>query len=618
MIDASKKNTEPKRLPARRIFAWYWKVLRKYRRPFLFAVVSYGLAAVSGSVIPPIIYKGLTDTLSGAGSPEIFGRTGAWVWVSALGFNYLSTYVFFRLGDISYFRPYSRAAKDLVDSTFDRIESRSHGFFADHFSGSLVSQARRYVDSFGSLSDTIIYNIWMPTVNLIGSLIGLFVFSPPLAALFLTGMAIMLLLPLPLLRKRMSFDALESEEDSRVTGRLADVITNILTVKMFASGSAERKSFREFTDRQERARGMAYRALLHMIMLQNGLVLVFQFVGMAASVWLWSRGTITVGTVILMQAYLMGVFSIANQFNRSVSEILRSLARASEMVEIFELPQDLTDPERPEECRISKGRIAFRDVSFRYPGGDTVFEKFSFSVRAGEKVGLVGPSGGGKSTVTKLLLRFVDPQEGAIEIDGQDIRRIRQDDLRARIAYVPQDPLLFHRSLRENIGYGRAGASEEEMLSASRRAHADEFVARLPEGYDTLVGERGVKLSGGQRQRVAIARAILKNAPILVLDEATSALDSESEHAIQEALAELMTGKTAIVIAHRLSTIRRMDRIVVLGKDGRVEEEGTHDELLSRNGHYASLWERQTGGFIDSDDVENAADSESEAYPLEA
>ncbi|NTW15518.1 MAG: ABC transporter ATP-binding protein [Candidatus Moranbacteria bacterium] len=339
---------------------------------------------------------------------------------------------------------------------------------------------------------------------------------------------------------------------------------------------------------------------------------------MAASVWLWSRGTITVGTVILMQAYLMGVFSIANQFNRSVSEILRSLARASEMVEIFELPQDLTDPERPEECRISKGRIAFRDVSFRYPGGDTVFEKFSFSVRAGEKVGLVGPSGGGKSTVTKLLLRFVDPQEGAIEIDGQDICRIRQDDLRSRIAYVPQDPLLFHRSLRENIGYGRVGASEEEILSASRRAHADEFVARLPEGYDTLVGERGVKLSGGQRQRVAIARAILKDAPILVLDEATSALDSESEHAIQEALAELMTGKTAIVIAHRLSTIRRMDRIVVLGADGQIEEEGTHDELLFRNGHYASLWERQTGGFIDGDDVENAADSEPEAYPSEA
>ncbi len=594
-------NDKKTKLPAKRIFAWYWKVLRTYRHVFLFAVVFYGFAAVSGSVIPPIIYKGLTDALSGTGTLTIFGHAGAWAWVTALGFNYLSTYILFRIGDIFYFRPYSRAAKDLIDFTFDRIESRSHGFFADHFSGSLVSQARRYVDAFGSLSDTIIYNIWMPIVNLVGSLIGLFIFSPPLAALFLTSMAIILLLPLPLLRKRMSFDALESEEDSKVTGRLADVITNILTVKMFASGSGERKSFREFTDRQEHSRGRAARALLHMIMLQNGLVLVFQFVGMAVSVWLWSRGTITVGTVILMQAYLMGVFSIANQFNRSVSEILRSLARASEMVEIFELPQDLTDPEHPETCRISRGSIEFRDVSFRYAGGNVVFSRFSFAVRAGEKVGLVGPSGGGKSTITKLLLRFADPQEGAVHIDGQDIRNIRQDDLRNAIAYVPQDPLLFHRSLRENIAYGDLSATEAEILSASKRAHAHEFISKLHEGYGTLVGERGVKLSGGQRQRIAIARAILKNAPILILDEATSALDSESEHAIQEALAELMKGKTAIVIAHRLSTIRRMDRIVVLGENGTVEEEGTHEDLLARNGHYAALWARQTGGFIDAD-----------------
>lgn len=594
-------NNKPKNIPTGRILSWYWRVVRQYRRPFIFTVVFYGLAAVSGSVVPPVIYKGLTDSLSGQGAPSLFGHSGPWVWVVALGINFLTTYVLFRLGDISYFRPYSRVSKKLVDFTFDRIGERSYRFFSDHFSGSLVSQARRYVDAFGSLSDTLLYNIWMPIINLIGSLVGLFLFSPPLAALFFVGMACILLVPLPLIRRRMSFDMLESEEDSKVTGRISDVIANILTVKMFSSTERERSSFREYSDRQERARGKAYSALLHMIMVQNGLVLLFQFVGIAVSVRLWSQGTITVGTVVLMQAYLMGVFSIANQFTRSFSEMLRSLARAAEMVEIFELPQDLADPEHPEESRISKGKIEFRDVSFRYPAGDAVFADFSFSVRAGEKVGLVGPSGGGKSTVTKLLLRFADPQGGGILIDGQDIRNIRQDDLRNAIAYVPQDPLLFHRSLRENIAYGKSDATEEEILSASTRAHAHDFISRLQEGYETLVGERGVKLSGGQRQRVAIARAILKNAPILILDEATSALDSESEHAIQEALVELMTGKTSIVIAHRLSTIRRMDRIVVLGENGTIEEEGTHDELLARNGHYAALWARQTGGFIDTD-----------------
>lgn len=604
-------NNKTKNIPSWRILSWYWRVVRQYRRPFIFTVVFYGFAAVSGSVIPPVIYKGLTDSLSGQSAPSLFGHSGPWVWVVALGINFLSTYVLFRLGDISYFRPCSRVSKKLVDFTFDRIGERSYRFFSDHFSGSLVSQAKRYVDAFGSLSDTILYNIWMPIINLIGSLIGLFLFSPPLAALFFVGMMFILLVPLPLIRRRMSFDTLESEEDSKVTGRISDVIANILTVKIFSSTERERSSFREFSDRQERARGKAYAALLHMIMVQNGLVLLFQFVGIAVSVRLWSQGTITVGTVVLMQAYLMGVFSIANQFNRSISEILRSLARASEMVEIFELPQDLVDPEQPEESRISDGAIAFRDVSFRYAGGDSVFSHFDFSVRSGEKVGLVGPSGGGKSTITKLLLRFADPQEGGVYIDGQDIRNIRQDDLRSAIAYVPQDPLLFHRSLLENISYGDPDASEDDVMSASRRAHADDFILRLQQGYGTLVGERGVKLSGGQRQRVAIARAILKNAPILVLDEATSALDSESEHAIQEALVELMKGKTAIVIAHRLSTIRRMDRIVVLGEDGTIEEEGTHEELLAKNGHYAALWARQTGGFIDTDSDGN----ESQDHP---
>lgn len=314
---------------------------------------------------------------------------------------------------------------------------------------------------------------------------------------------------------------------------------------------------------------------------------------------MWLSGVISAGTVVLIQIYIGNIFEAFFLLSRVFSKMTGSLAYADEMIEVFDATPDILDPETPETDRIRDGRIEFRDVSFKYSDGENVFSNFSLAIQDGEKVGLVGPSGAGKTTVTKLLLRFVDPQSGKICIDGQDIRSIRQDDLRKHIAYVPQEPLLFHRSIRENIAYGKADAADEDVIAAAKKAEAHEFIARLPKGYDTLVGERGVKLSGGERQRVAIARAILKDAEILVLDEATSSLDSESEHAIQEALDDLMNGKTAVVIAHRLSTIRKLDRIVVLNRDGKIEEEGKHDELLARNGLYASLWNRQTGGFLE-------------------
>jgi len=430
-------------------------------------------------------------------------------------------------------------------------------------------------------------------------LVSLSFFSWALSLYFFVGIVCVILVVSPLLKKRREYNEIEAAEDSKVTGRFSDVITNILNVKMFSAGSGEAASFLGFLDRQKHARDRAWWAFMALSTTQNGLLTVIQIFGLTFSVWLWYRGEITPGTVVLMQTYLLSVFHIVWELTHSLSNILRSFANASEMIEIFELSPDIVDPDDPEPCRISDGAIGFQNIDFKYPDGDEVFKDFSLLIRTGEKVGLVGPSGGGKSTITKLLLRFVDPQGGSITIDGQDIRNIRQDDLRSKIAYVPQDPLLFHRSLHENIAYGRSDATEEGVRDAAKRAHAHEFIESLEKGYETLVGERGIKLSGGQRQRVAIARAILKDAPILVLDEATSALDSESEHAIQEALSELMEGKTAIVIAHRLSTIRKMDRIVVLDENGRISEEGTHDELLSKGGLYAKLWNRQTGSFID-------------------
>jgi ABC-type multidrug transport system fused ATPase/permease subunit len=274
-----------------------------------------------------------------------------------------------------------------------------------------------------------------------------------------------------------------------------------------------------------------------------------------------------------------------------------AIADASEMIGIIKMPHDIQDAPNAQKLIVRSGEIVFDHMGFAYPNGQTALEHFDLTVRGGEKLAFVGPSGAGKTTITKLLLRFYDVTEGAILIDGQDVRSVTQDSLRDAIAFVPQEPILFHRSLMENIRYGRRGASDEEVMLAAAQAHCHEFISTFSEGYATLVGERGVKLSGGERQRVAIARAILKNAPILVLDEATSSLDSESEALIQDALQTLMKGKTVIVIAHRLSTIMKMDRIVVI-EDGKIAAEGTHRELLEQSGGlYRKLWSIQAGGF---------------------
>jgi ATP-binding cassette subfamily B protein len=292
------------------------------------------------------------------------------------------------------------------------------------------------------------------------------------------------------------------------------------------------------------------------------------------------------------------LFTFSNNVLRNYN---RSISDASDMAEILQQEAEVQDPAEPEPLRMNKGAVTFQNVTFTHQGSDdALFAKLDLQIKPGEKVGLIGHSGSGKTTFTRLLLRFSDIDSGEILIDGQNIAHVTQDDLRSAIAYVPQEPLLFHRTIQENIAYGRPGASKAAVLKAARRANADEFITSLPQGYDTLVGERGVKLSGGQRQRVAIARAILKDAPILVLDEATSALDSESEKLIQAALWNLMQGRTAIAIAHRLSTVQRMDRIIVMD-DGAITEQGTHAELLQKKGTYAKLWAHQSGGFLEED-----------------
>jgi ATP-binding cassette subfamily B protein len=305
----------------------------------------------------------------------------------------------------------------------------------------------------------------------------------------------------------------------------------------------------------------------------------------------------------ILISYTQNITNQLWQFSRLIRNVNRSLGDSVEMAEILNIEPTVKDKDQPEKSRIIRGEVVFKDIVFAYPENQDqpLFNDLNLKIKPGEKVGLVGPSGSGKTTITQLLLRFIDVESGAILIDGQNIANIRQTDLRSHIAYVSQEPILFHRTLAENISYGDQTANQKVVEGVAKMANAHSFIIQLPLKYNTLVGERGVKLSGGQRQRIAIARAMLKNAPILVLDEATSALDSESEALIQDALWKLMEGRTAIVIAHRLSTIQKMDRIIVLD-DGKVVEQGSHKELLAKNGTYAKLWARQSGGFMEDDD----------------
>jgi ATP-binding cassette subfamily B protein len=336
-------------------------------------------------------------------------------------------------------------------------------------------------------------------------------------------------------------------------------------------------------------------------LVSGGIQRSISIIALVAAIFLAVRGRIEIGMVYLISSYVMTIMARLWDLNNSFRQFTRVFGDAHDMAEILQIEPEVSEPKNPIPFEASAGLVEFKDVDFWYPDhtiNEALFRNFNLKINPGEKIGLVGPSGGGKTSITKLILRFMDIQGGKIEIDSCDIASITQANLRRAITYVPQEPLLFHRSIRENIAYGQPYATEKQILEASKKAHAHEFVSKLRDGYDTLVGERGVKLSGGQKQRIAIARAMLKDAPIVILDEATSALDSESEALIQAALKDLLIGKTAIVIAHRLSTIASLDRIVVL-EDGKIVEEGNHETLKKKkNGLYARLWSHQSGGFI--------------------
>ena len=486
----------------------------------------------------------------------------------------------------------------LAKMAFNAVINQSMTFHSNKFSGSLTSAANKLPGAFIDLKSNFVWDIYPLSLTVVFSIVvAAFVCVPFALVLAIYAIAYMAVAIVTYYKTRKVDEALADAENKQ-TGQLADSITNEISVKSYAREGAEAARFGRATARTRAATFDVAKVSFWRNMSMNMINMV-TFAGLLVLIVMsHNLFGLTVANMVFLYSLSNSLLSNVWTINHILRAINRSFGNAKEMVGILDLPL-IIDDKTDKPLVVQRADIDFSHVSFQHEEQKTkLFDDFCLEVPAGKSVGLVGVSGSGKTTLTKLLLRFDDVSGGAIYIDGKDIRDVTQKSLREAIAYVPQESSLFHRSVYENIAYGRMGASREEVMRAAKLANADEFIRELPKGYDTLVGERGVKLSGGQRQRIAIARAILKDAPILVLDEATSALDSESEALIQEALTNLMQGRTSIVVAHRLSTIAGLDMIVVLN-EGRIMEQGTHHELLGRGGEYAKLWSRQSGAFLD-------------------
>ncbi|SEB99245.1 ABC transporter ATP-binding protein [Streptomyces sp. TLI_105] len=492
----------------------------------------------------------------------------------------------------------ARGIENLYVIGMDELFAKDAAFFHDNFAGSLTKRVLSFASRFEECVDTLTFSVMGSFVPLVFASVVLWQYDPLLVVGLLLLIAVTGVGVTPLIRRRQALVARREQAIARVSGHVADSLTNMDTVRSFG---AERREAAEHRSRVAESRRLTLRSWdygnLRIDTLVAPMSVLTNVLGLVLAVAL-GGGEHGVEAVIVAFTYYANATRIMFEFNQIYRRLESSMTEAAQFTELLLDKPTVLDPETPEPLRPENAEVRFEKVTFAHTGAEPLFEGLDLDVPSGAKIGFVGRSGGGKTTLTRLLLRMTDIDGGRITIGGQDISRLRQTELRSMIAYVPQDPAMFHRTLRENIAFARPEATEAEIRRAAEAAHVTEFADALPEGFDTMVGERGVKLSGGQRQRVALARAILRDAPILLLDEATSALDSESEMLVQDALWRLMEGRTALVVAHRLSTVATMDRLVVLDR-GRIVEQGTHQELLTAEGAYAKLWQHQSGGFID-------------------
>ncbi|MDP9664684.1 UNVERIFIED_ORG: ATP-binding cassette subfamily B multidrug efflux pump [Pseudomonas cremoricolorata] len=594
----------PSEAPPSGVWAFYIYYLRQVWPSFL-ALLVVGLIASLIEVAMFSFLSRIIDLAQGAPNARIFSEhSGELIWMLVVVL--LLRPLFFGLHDLLVHQAINPGMTSMIRwQNHSYVLKQSLNFFQSDFAGRI---AQRIMQTGNSLRDSAVQAVdalWHVLIYAITSLV-LFAEADWRLMLPLVIWIVCFIAALAYFVPRVKArSVVSSEARSKLMGRIVDGYTNIATLKLFAHTDHEQQYAREAISEQTEKTQLASRVITSMdvvITTLNGL-LVVGTTGLA--LWLWSQSLITVGAIALATGLVIRIVNMSGWIMWVVNGIFENIGMVQDGLQTIAQPVTVTDRPAAPALKVTQGAVRFENVRFHYGEARNVIEGLNLAIRPGEKIGLIGPSGAGKSTLVNLLLRLYDVQGGQILIDDQDIAQVSQASLRAQIGMITQDTSLLHRSIRENLLYGRPDATEAQLQEAVRRARADEFIPHLSDaqgrtGLDAHVGERGVKLSGGQRQRIAIARVLLKNAPILIMDEATSALDSEVEAAIQESLETLMQGKTVIAIAHRLSTIARMDRLVVLDK-GRIVEVGSHAQLLEQRGLYARLWQHQTGGFVGVD-----------------
>lgn len=600
--------SEKKHATTRRTLHYFWLATKKHLGlaiALLLSTIGFcGLLSYGNPYVMSLIVDRISQ--GPVAADEVFVVFGP--YVAALILINLAGQACSKLQDYTSWKLQIKVNYDLATMAFDALANQSMTFHSNQYGGTLVSQTAKFMSAYTLLMNTITFPFLPVLCSIVFTCTLLFPVVPLYAAILMVLLAVYGTISYIMYKRILHLNEKAAGAQNQLSGELSDAVTNILAVKTYGREDYEKHLFdianKEVVARDSQRmwsslmRGIITAALTVVIM---SVVTVFISGGNA-----WFG--ISAGTVVIMFTYTNTVTNQFNFINTGLQRLNQVFGDASGMTQVLDEPRLVADAPNAKPLEVKKGEINFSDLSFSYTDGGVktqVFSDFNLAIPGGQRIGLVGVSGSGKTTLTKLLLRLADIQEGQILLDGQNVADITQQSLRRSIAYVPQEALLFHRSIAENISYGRPHATMDQIREAARQANALEFIEALPQGFDTITGERGIKLSGGQRQRIAIARAMLADAPILVLDEATSALDSESEAAVQEALSRLMEGRTALVVAHRLSTVSSLDRIVVLSH-GVIVEDGTHQELVEQGGEYARLWSRQIGAY--EDEVEAAVE----------
>jgi ATP-binding cassette subfamily B protein len=567
---------------AHRPFSFVLRYLKQ--RPVAHLVILTAVVgAVACSVGTQYGVKYLVDSLSGGPSRA----THVWLAFVFLMSLIASDNFLWRIASWIASFTFVGVTGDLRRDMFRHLTGHAPSYFSDRLPGMLTSRITATSNAIFTVENMFVWNVLPPVIATIAAICLIGTVSLPMAAglIVVAGGMVIVMFHLAAAGKPLHDDF--ADKAAAVDGEMVDVINNMPLVRAFCGFSHEHERFDATVNREVAARGRSLRYLEKLRLTHAAVTVALIIALLAWALRLWQQGGATTGDVVLVCTLGLSILNATRDLAVALVDVTQHVARMTEAIATLLLPHELRDHPKAEPLVRSGAAITFNNISFQYPGGQQVFERFSLRLQPGQRVGLVGQSGGGKSSLFVLLQRFYDVQHGSITIDGQDIARVTQESLRDAISVVPQDISLFHRSIRENIRYGRPNASDDEVLRAAIAARCG-FIDDLPDGLDTMVGDRGVKVSGGQRQRIAIARAFLKDAPILLLDEATAALDSESEEAIREALSRLMRGRTVIAIAHRLATLRNFDRVVVL-KGGRIIEDGPPDRLMQGQGPYRDL-----------------------------